>query len=311
MNSSHKKKKLDTRQKWLHLQWTFLGIRGIDKAWSCWQKISSKCHSKCVSSFPKHLVKSLGTKHKLPARCLLLSSPTKIHKAVDFDHSYTAEPSTSEEKILKLKKRVHSQQGWLWHRKEKIRNMKDLIANLKLKANIADQQAKVLKYNFSGATLELFTNQMMNPEKGGKDAHQYSTEMKQFAMILHYYSLKVYDFVGRCFPCPTQLAFTPGLVQLIVSLDILQMLSKSWGKAEKRTKIWDVLLVMDAMAIHKGTFWDPNSKSYVGCVDYGLAVPELSDTLATEALVFLAVGIQGHWKHQKAYVFQDQCSAIV
>ena len=71
------------------------------------------------------------------------------------------------------------------------------------------------------------------------------------------------------------------------------------------------VLVVDAMAIHKGTFWDPKSKSYVGCVDYGLAVPELSDTLATEALVFLAVGIQGHWKHPIAYVFQDHCSAIV
>ena len=34
----------------------------------------------------------------------------------------------------------------------------------------------------------------------------------------------------------------------------------------------DVVLVVDAMAIHKGTFWDPNSKSYMGCEDYGLAV---------------------------------------
>ena len=58
-------------------------------------------------------------------------------------------------------------------------------------------------------------------------------------------------------------------------------------------------------------FWDPKSKSYVGFVDYELAVPEPSDTLATEALVFLAVGIQGHWKHPIAYVFQDHCSAIV
>ena len=102
----------------------------------------------------------------------------KIQKAVDFDHSYTAAPSTSEKKILKLKKRVHSLQEQLHHRRKKIKNMKDLIANLKLKANIADQQVKVLKYNFSGTTLELFTNQMKNPDKGSKQAHRYSTEMK-------------------------------------------------------------------------------------------------------------------------------------
>ena len=49
----------------------------------------------------------------------------------------------------------------------------------------------------------------------------------------------------------------------------------------------------------------------MGYVDYGLTVPEPSDTLATKALVFLAVGIQGHWKHPSANVFQDHCSAIV
>ena len=68
--------------------------------------------------------------------------------------------------------------------------MKNLIANLKLKANIAGQQAKVLKYNFSGTALEVITNQMKNPDKGSKQAHWYSAEMKQFAMTLHYYSLK-------------------------------------------------------------------------------------------------------------------------
>ena len=118
---------------------------------------------------------------------------------MDFDHSYTAESSTLEEKILKLKKRVHSLHEGLRHRKKNIKNMKDLIANFKLKANIADQQAKVLKYNFSGATLELFTNQMMNPDKGSKHAHQHSTEMKQLAMTLHYYSPKAYDFVHKMF----------------------------------------------------------------------------------------------------------------
>ena len=46
-------------------------------------------------------------------------------------------------------------------------------------------------------------------------------------------------------------------------------------------------------------------------LDYGIGIPEPSDTLATEALVFLAVGITGHWKHPVAYVVQDHCSAIV
>ena len=44
-------------------------------------------------------------------------------------------------------------------------------------------------------------------------------------------------------------------------------------------------------------FMGPKSKSYIGTVDYGTAIPENEDKLATEALVFMVVGMTGHWKH--------------
>ena len=55
----------------------------------------------------------------------------------------------------------------------------------------------------------------------------------------------------------------------------------------------------------------PKIKSYVGTVDYGTAIPENEDELATEALVFMVVGMTGHWKHPIAYVLQNKCSAAV
>ena len=168
--------------------------------------------------------------------CLPLSSLTKNHKAVDFDHSYPAEPSSSEENKLKLKKGVQSLQEWLWHRKRKIKNMKDLIAILKLKANIADQQAKVLKYSFSGATLELFSNQMMNQDNGSKHAHWYSTEMKQFAMTLHYYSMKAYDFVCKMFSLPHPASIHTWAGSVDCEPRYHTNVIKSWGKLWKRQK---------------------------------------------------------------------------
>ena len=36
----------------------------------------------------------------------------------------------------------------------------------------------------------------------------------------------------------------------------------------------DAVLVVEAMAIHKDTFWDPKNQQYVGNVNYGTAVPE-------------------------------------
>ena len=73
----------------------------------------------------------------------------------------------------------------------------------------------------------------------------------------------------------------------------------------------EVVLIVDAMTLHKGTVWDPTSKQYVGYVDYGMAVPEAPDEYATEALVFLVVGMTGHFKHPITYVLQDKCPGIV
>ena len=44
-------------------------------------------------------------------------------------------------------------------------------------------------------------------------------------------------------------------------------------------------------------------------MNYGTAVPESCENPATEALVSLAVGLRGFWKHPIAYILQDKCSA--
>ena len=58
------------------------------------------------------------------------------------------------------------------------------------------------------------------------------------------------------------------------------------------------------MAIHKGTWWDPKKKSYVGRAEYGTGLSEAEDDLATEALVFMICGITGHCMYQIAYLLQ-------
>ena len=56
----------------------------------------------------------------------------------------------------------------------------------------------------------------------------------------------------------------------------------------------DVVLIIDAMAIHKGMWQDSKKKCYVGRVDYGTGPPEAEDYLAPEALVFMICSITGH-----------------
>ena len=83
------------------------------------------------------------------------------------------------------------------------------------------------------------------------------------------------------------------------------------SQAQKKPWMSDVALIVDAMALHKGTVWDPKTKQYIGMVDYGTAVPEVTDSYATEALVFMVSGLSGHFKHPIAYVLQDKCSSAV
>ena len=72
-----------------------------------------------------------------------------------------------------------------------------------------------------------------------------------------------------------------------------------------------MILIVDAMSLYKGTWWDPKEWCYVGTVDYGTGMPEAEDELATEALVFMISSISGHWKHPIAYFLQKKISAEV
>ena len=66
----------------------------------------------------------------------------------------------------------------------------------------------------------------------------------------------------------------------------------------------DVVLVVNGMSLSKMTVYDWATKSFVGLVDYGSAMPAPVDTEATEALAFMVVGTTGHWKQPIAYVLQ-------
>ena len=188
--------------------------------------------------------------------------------------------------------------------------MTDLIKQLKKKSYIAEKQAKLLEFNFNGMAKELITNQMNNLLN--KRYRKYTDETKQFAMTLHYYSPKAYNFVQKLLSLPHPASICAWAVSVECEPGYLMNVIKLIGCIAAQNKYMsEAVLVVDAMAIHKGAFWDPKLQHFVGCLDYGIAIPEPSDTLATEALVVLAVGITGHWKHPIAYILQDHCSACV
>ena len=61
------------------------------------------------------------------------------------------------------------------------------------------------------------------------------------------------------------------------------------------------------MAIRKHISWNPKQQSFVGYIDYG-AGSDPNSSVASEALVLLAVDIFGYWKQPIAYFLNDGMS---
>ena len=92
---------------------------------------------------------------------------------------------------------------------------------------------------------------------------------------------------------------SPGIS--IPMLDVLQQ------KARSNPEIYhQVCLMIDAMAIKQQIQCCSKTDSHKGFVDLGDGLDE--ETVASEALVFMAVGLQGHWKAPIAYFFTKTLS---
>ncbi|KAJ4919650.1 hypothetical protein JOQ06_027835 [Pogonophryne albipinna] len=91
----------------------------------------------------------------------------------------------------------------------------------------------------------------------------------------------------------------PGLNKMM--LDMLERRCQ-----EDQAKYGCVALMLDAMAIRKHVQYNPHNQSMSGFVDMGDGNNETN--VATEALVFMVVGLQGHWKAPIAYYLTKSLS---
>ena len=86
-------------------------------------------------------------------------------------------------------------------------------------------------------------------------------ETKQFAMTLHYYSPKAYDFVHKMFALPHPSSIRTWAASVDCEPGYLTNVIKAIESViEKKPLMSEVALIVDAMALHKGTIWDPKTK---------------------------------------------------
>lgn len=91
----------------------------------------------------------------------------------------------------------------------------------------------------------------------------------------------------------------------LVLTKTFRLLAKSAEKFPEQKKC---ALILDGTAIRKQALYD-NFDLYVGFIGYVGALVERSEELSTEALVFLLIGLRGHWKCPIGYFLINKTSA--
>ena len=180
--------------------------------------VGRRLHSDAIPSiFPtlKEYYQSSYKRRKSPVKRNYVS-PTKIVKSIVTDHSYEnaekvelgdivsetdQEMQELQTRVIKLKAKVKVLNQNLRRKGKKIQSLQDLLAGLKEEECISNQQLDLINHNFEGVAKQLFSDQAQNMTFSTKMSHCYSQETKQFAMTLHYYSPKAYDFVRKFFTC--------------------------------------------------------------------------------------------------------------
>ena len=172
--------------------------------------------------------------------------------------------------------------------------------------------AEKLKECFSGTCAELFQSELSNSKVEGPRGQRYTDEIKQFALTVNFYSPKAYGFLRRVFklPHPSSIRLWTATVNCEPGFlhEVFQDLK---FKSIQDPNTSDCCLIIDAMAIRKQTIYDSKQSRYIGFVDYGNLLPEQSETVASEGLVFLLSGIrQGtNWKCPVGYFLTDHLGA--
>ena len=163
---------------------------------------------------------------------------------------------------------------------------------------LSEEQSQSFMSNFGHMTKSIFKNEQKNQTY--TTGCRYIEEIKQFAISLHFYSPKAYKFVRKSLHLPhpstirswaSSINCEPGFLNNVI--EHLQITLEDDNK--------DCIILVDEMAIKKEVLWDAKNKKFAGNTNYGPILAEEQDTIAHNALVVMAVGLQKPWSYPIAY----------
>lgn len=193
-------------------------------------------------------------------------------------------------------KKLHSQKR---HLRKKVAGLKEILNTLTRDSLISKEECLILN-SIGVEEKELLNRQLLKHKTGNIPRTKYSAELRSFALNLHFYSPKAYRYVrktfGTCLPAPRTLTKwystidgQPGFTkEALVAL-------KLRAESHSDKKIY-CSLVIDEMKIKHLTEYVASTRRHYGYVDFGFESTSDTSEEATDALVFLLVGINTTWK---------------
>ena len=119
--------------------------------------------------------------------------------------------------IADLKKQLKNKNRIINRLRQRVKSLKEIISDLR-KKNLIDRRCEdLLNKKFAGPSLEIFKRLMK-----GKKLGRYSEDMKSFALTLHFYSTKAYNFVRKnsTLRCPIPKVLQLGTAKSQQTLDL-------------------------------------------------------------------------------------------
>ncbi|KAJ8264015.1 hypothetical protein GJAV_G00144120 [Gymnothorax javanicus] len=129
----------------------------------------------------------------------------------------------------------------------------------------------------------------------------YSEEQRRFALTLHLYGPKAYEYWAKKIPLPSTRNLRRWLSHADGSAGISEPIIAALGQKvkEQPAAYQNAALIIDAMSVRKQIVYDSREKRMTGFVDLGDGGE--SEDEASEVLVFMVVGLCGHWKAPVAH----------
>ena len=269
-----------------------------------------------IFNFPAHLQKSAVKTRRVLVRTIPASFTTngtvrteksiaQLSKSVCLDHSYfctdrglSLRKRRLEEHVKKLQKKLRAFQQRTRRLKKTTRRLKDCLRDAKDKHLLEKGAHEILEDAFGGMSLALFKH-MLQRNTNSKNCQQYNQQMRKFAITLHFYSPKAYDYLRPtlCLPHPSTLRkwrstinVEPGF--LSQAMNIAKLYADGCG--ENRCS-----LILDEMHLRREVEWSSDRHVYSGHVDFGGG--PVSSIEASNALVFMLVSLKASWKTPIAY----------